>query len=344
MTFTKITFVFLAIMFGAFAYDYENHVKLPTLFSKGTSDNEFHFVFDQFKKEFGKEYHTIQEFDKRFNVFITNLKFIKNFNMKNNVSYSLGVNEHTDLTHAEFMDKYLSKNFIVSNDKSAQTSVSFPDSVDWVAKGAVNPMRDQGQCGSCYAFSTVGAIEGAYFVDKGKLLQFSEQQLVDCSKAYGNAGCDGGLMDNGFKYVKDRGLCLRQDYAYTAKVGTCKACTPVADSKIKGFTDIHADELSLTNAITQRPIAVAIEADTQVFQFYKSGVFDNTACGTSLDHAVLAVGYGHDMNVNKDFYTVRNSWGTTWGEKGYIRMVRKSVSSSTAGMCGIAKMASYPYY
>jgi len=193
------------------------------------------------------------------------------------------------------------------------------------------------RCGSCWAFSTTGAVEGAYFLAQNKLLSFSEQQLVSCDHN-GDQGCNGGLMDNAFEYIEKEGISLESEYPYTSGGGVTGSCItsmvkPVAT--ITGFTDVPSrDEKALLAAIEKQPVSVAIEADKSAFQLYKSGVLDSAACGTQLDHGVLAVGYGTDAGM--DYYKVKNSWGATWGENGYLRMVRDK------NMCGIAMQPSYP--
>jgi len=207
-------------------------------------------------------------------------------------------------------------------------------SLDWVAKGAVTGVKDQGQCGSCWSFSTTGSVEGLVFLKAAHLTSLSEQQLMDCSYSYGNLGCSGGLMDNAFKYVEANGLCTEAAYPYTAKDGTCKAssCSVSPNSKIGGYKDVTHTENALGAAVDNQPVSIAIEADQSGFQLYKSGVFCGV-CGTSLDHGVLAVGYGTDTT---DYWKVKNSWGTSWGEKGYIRVCRNK------NECGLSNEPSYP--
>jgi len=198
-----------------------------------------------------------------------------------------------------------------------------PTEWDWRTKGAVSPVKDQRQCGSCWAFSTVGALEGWNFITTGTLKTFSEQQLVDCSKdtCY---GCQGGWPYKATEYVMKKGICSDKDYPYKGVDGSCKdgTCTPaIAPGALKGYLNISG-EAGLIPAILDGPIEVLVEADRSAWQFYRSGVLDDPTCGTDIDHAVTLVAYGTDSASGKPFWTIKNSWGPAWGNSGYISLVR----------------------
>jgi len=304
--------------------------------------------FSDFMTQAGKTYATREELVLRRGIFASNVAKIEAHNLDfaaGRTSFEMGVNAFADMTAAEWKADYAS-GYRAKEKRSVnvQTSMlltpksALPTSVDWEAAGAVTPVKDQGQCGSCWAFSTTGATEGAAFISTGKLTSISEQQLVDCSGAEGNQGCNGGLMDYGFQYIIDnKGIGSEASYPYTAADGTCKKVASV--TTITSFTDVPTgSETALLTAIVQQPIAVAVEADQDSFQLYKGGVM-TAACGSNLDHGVLAVGYGTD--TGKDYYKVKNSWGATWGEKGYIRLGR-GASFGKNGQCGIQMDPSFP--
>lgn len=307
------------------------------------SQEEYARHWDNFKAVHAKEYPTEEEHDLRRGIFETNLDFITAHNAAGH-NWTMGVNEFADLTWDEFREQSLG---LVSGLLRERTNgvdlsdvLTLPAEKDWRKEGAVTPVKNQQQCGSCWAFSTTGAVEGAHAIKTGKLVSLSEQQLVDCGAKEGSMGCNGGLMDFGFQYVIDnKGLCRETDYPYKAQTRTCKdqACSPAV--QIASFQDVAKDnELALKAAVAQQPVSVAIEADQTGFQFYKKGVFDGR-CGHQLDHGVLVVGYGTEDG--KDYWLVKNSWGPSWGLDGYIKLSR-SDSKWSRGQCGIAMQPSYP--
>ena len=298
--------------------------------------------FSEFIKQHDKEYSN-EQLIFRFNVFKENVQKIENHNRENH-SWKMSVNKFADMTSDEFKAQYTSgynKNNLLGFNRIKFEDLNIdvddlPSEIDWDEKGVVTPVSDQGQCGSCYAFSSVEAVESKYVMDTGNLVALSKQQIVDCSESYGNEGCQGGLMDNVFNYIKDNGICLESDYGYKGVSGSCKKCTSV--TKVESYVDVSANnEQALQKAVSLQPISVAIEADQTSFQFYSSGVL-TASCGTNLDHGVLAVGYG-TLN-GKDYWKVKNSWGANWGQNGYILLARNV--KSTSGQCGIAMEPSYP--
>lgn len=304
-----------------------------------------HSKFLDFVKTYDKDYSSSEEYLYRFRVFMKNIDYIEEVN-RHNLSYKLAVNKFTDLTNTEFSNKYtpslLHSQFNGEITKSNLNITTLPTALDWRVASqnpanlvAVSGVKNQEQCGSCWSFSASGATEGAWAISGKGLVSLSEQQLVDCSGSYGNNGCNGGDMDAAFQYIEANGLCTEASYPYKAAQGTCKKCSAVAH--LNGYIDI-SDETGILSELQKGPVSIGLEADQSVFQFYSGGVLDDSSCGTQLDHGVLIVGYGTDGSTGKDYWIVKNSWGSDWGENGYIRIVRNK------GMCGIGQMQSRPYY
>lgn len=283
-----------------------------------TSVDKLVELFESWTSRHGKAYNSLEEKLHRFEVFKENLKHIDQRN-KEVTSYWLGLNEFADLSHEEFKSKFLGLHPEFPRKKSSEDFsyrdvVDLPKSIDWRKKGAVTPVKNQGSCGSCWAFSTVAAVEGINQIVAGNLTSLSEQQLIDCDTSFNN-GCNGGLMDYAFEFiVNNGGLHKEEDYPYLMEEGTCDEKREELEVvTISGYHDVpRNDEQSLLKALAHQPLSVAIDASGRDFQFYSGGVFSGP-CGTDLDHGVAAVGYGSSSGI--DYIIVKNSWGPKWGDR-----------------------------
>ncbi|VEN50056.1 unnamed protein product [Callosobruchus maculatus] len=301
------------------------------------SDQE---LWTQFKVDHGKTYRSLREEQARFSVFQSNLRTIEQHNAKYEAgeeTYYLKVTQFADMTPEEF------KEFLSLGEKTKpdlnhpvyepDMTVAAPNSVDWRQKGAVLEVKNQGQCGSCWSFSATGCLEGQNAIKHGQKISLSEQNLMDCSGGYGNNGCDGGLMTNAFFYVHDHGINSEAAYPYEGKVKNCRFDSSKSIVQVDGVYKVNEDEEALKQVIAlEGPVSVGVDASG--FSLYGGGVFNPRSCSSSsINHGVLAVGYGTEGNT--DYWIVKNSWGPGWGESGYIKMIRNHNNR-----CGIVTLAS----
>lgn len=304
--------------------------------------NQFNTWADTFQIEFLSNDHYYDTMQK----WINNDNYIDKINQEGR-SYTLGHNQFSGMDEIDF-SAYVNNNKLnYSSHPIYENETWIPESVDWRNNHSVTPVKDQGQCGSCWSFSTTGSLEGIYAIQTGELVSFSEQQLVDCDNLRhgGNDhGCNGGLMDNAFSWIHDNGgLCSEESYPYVSGTGETEKCQTTCDllprSQIQSWVDVASTDKALMTAIAQQPVSIAIEADQKDFQLYQSGVL-TSECGTTLDHGVLVIGYGTENG--DDYYLVKNSWGTSWGDEGYIKLGRGPEYNDGQGQCGILLQASYP--
>ncbi|GIY44450.1 cathepsin L [Caerostris darwini] len=299
-----------------------------------------------FKNTFKKSYSSDEEYKRRL-VWEDRVVSLAHHNLRADMglhSFRRGLNKYSDLTHEEYMETL--NGFRVGNYQKRNattwlrlTSVDIPDQVDWREEGLVTPVKDQQSCGSCWAFSTTGSLEGQHKKKTGKLVSLSEQNLIDCVTV--NNGCHGGMIDDAFEFIKnENGVDTEESYPYGAVQDSCSFKPENVGATCTGHVDIPTgDEEALKQAVaTVGSVSVAIDAHHESFHDYKTGIFDEPSCGNELwdlTHAVLVVGYGSEEGA--DYWLVKNSWGESFGQKGYIKMSRNKDNQ-----CGIATMASYP--
>jgi len=298
-----------------------------------------------YKVKFNKTYGNSAAEMERYEMWRKNVEEVKTHNAEFSNTYTIGINQFSDMSEEEFSSIMLSGLKVPTHEhKGAEfraTNTPVPNTVDWIKKGYVTPVKNQGHCGSCYAFAATGSLEGQWFAKSGELPSLSEQQIVDCSRRYGNLGCNGGWYTAGWEYIKDAGGSDSEDsYPYTARQGYCRFDRSGVAAEDHGGVEIKpsGDENALKEAVaTVGPIAVAISVSGN-FGRYTGGVYYNAQCHNDmwhLNHAVLVVGYGTEEG--EDYWLVKNSWGSMWGLDGYIKMARNRGNN-----CGIACKAAYP--
>merc|ERR1711988_662430 len=274
-------------------------------------------AFFRFIAEHNRQYATRGEYHHRLHHFSKYMEFVEEHNSQNGNTWTVGINQFADYTPEErsAMNGYRA-DMKQSNPVEKLNTSNLADEVNWVTKGAVTAVKNQAQCGSCWAFSFTGSMEGAHFLASGNLVSLSEEQLVQCSTV--NSGCNGGLMDYAFQYAQKTPMVTEDAFPYTSGHGVTGTCDKTMEQggavSVTGFKDVspsQSNPAQLKAAVAKQPVSVAIEADKFAFQGYTGGVITGTSCGTRLDHGVLAVGYGTEDGT--DYYLVKNSWGPSWG-------------------------------
>ncbi|NXA12321.1 CATS protein, partial [Sapayoa aenigma] len=301
--------------------------------------------WELWKTTYGKEYRHQEEDSLRRATWEKNLWLVTLHNLEHSLglrSYTLGMNHLGDMTSEE-VAALLTGLRVAPRPRRVSTfrpnpGTDIPETMDWREKGCVTEVKNQGACGSCWAFSAVGALEAQVKLKTGNLVSLSAQNLVDCSGMYGNKGCAGGFMTEAFQYIIDNhGIESEESYPYTAQNGTCRYNASASAASCSRYVELpEGDEAALRESVaTVGPVAVAIDASRSTFFLYRSGVYDDPQCTQDVNHGVLVVGYG--SLENKDYWLVKNSWGVWFGDSGYIRMARNA-----SNRCGIASYASYP--
>ena len=326
----QLIIVLTAITLGAFLYTSLANDKVTNLVPP-----EIKAQFTLWKLENGKVYSG-SENEYRLTVFYENIKEIQSLN-DNSESATFSVNKFADLTFEEFKARHTGFKQIGTGTPSTELSLDeVPASINWVKKGAVTSIKNQEQCGGCWAFATAAALEGYQFITKNKLESLSMQQLIDCSSAYGNEGCDGGLPSQAYQYVIKKGIELNSEYPFTQQTDKCKYDPSKVVFRIGGFRRVQKyNNAQLKAAVAQQPVSVGV--DSRGLQFYSGGILKQN-CGQFLDHTVVIVGYGTQDGT--PFWLVKNSWGVAWGEEGYFQVLRRTDKGPSP--CGVSEQPTYP--
>ncbi|XP_059494519.1 procathepsin L-like [Stegostoma tigrinum] len=294
------------------------------------------------KSQHEKQYTEDEETYRRM-VWENNMRYIEQHNLEYSMgkhTFTVGMNQFGDLTNEEFNELVsgmvqIDADNLTAPEVNERDEINEGEAVDWRKKGLVTPVKNQQQCRASWAFSALGAAEGQWAKAYGRLVSLSEQSLIDCDK--GNGGCRGGLLARAFRYlIRRRGINSAEAYPYTGQVGFCRHHRTKIVARIIDYRRVREGEINLAKAVRDvGPISVVIYSGLKTFQFYEQGVYYDQDCKHPANHAVLTVGFGTENGMN--YWLVKNSWGTSWGEKGYIRM-----SKDKGNNCGIASYMFYP--
>ena len=300
--------------------------------------------FKNWSLENNRTYSSEEEFTFRFSIFSANYQRIQTFNSNPNKTHFLALNNFSDLTRDE-LTKYTrghkhGRLLHSARPMNLQTDATpLPTSIDWRTLNAVTPIKNQGDCGACWAFSTIVGLEGLYALKNGTLKTFSEQNLIDCSTNGPNTGCAGGDPEAGYDYIRMIGVEYDSDYPFIAADEKCHKDLSLPRYQIKGYVQVTAnDSDQLAAAVAKQPVSICIDGEDPDFLSYKGGIYTSSVCTTDLGHCLAIVGYGSENGV--DYWIVKNSYGTSWGENGYVRMIKQS--GTGPDICGITLEAIYP--
>jgi C1A family cysteine protease len=332
----KIVALVVSLSLGFLTYQ---QVVLPALSHQ--SNEDLTQLWSAWKVQYGRNYATSQEDANRMAIFTQNYYKVQAHNAKGD-TFTMALNQFADLTGDEFKATYAScAGGVAATDCPDTTNCpTLPETnltqVNWTTSGAVTPVKNQEQCGSCWAFSTTGSLEGLYYLNHSILLSFSEQQLVDCAASC--EGCDGCWPYIAMEYTAANGIELEKVYPYNAEQGTCKYSATLALKANTGYQCVPGKSVpQMLAALAQQPVSIAVEADQDAWQLYSSGIVSKN-CGDALDHAVLITGYSQTQNA----WYVKNSWGTSWGMDGYIWISADTTADTGYGVCGILSCGNIP--